>query len=152
MSSGRPKRLALITICNASCTGHCCKPPRYVQYKGTYLPYDGTYGAPEQGQTLDVWESLTTESALRRWTRHIAPRHNLGLCHITILDMFLDTVWESCEKGLANHDHILEWSHMILCKIHPCTPHHSVVLFLSSQLITINQFNTFLFGFTSIIG
>jgi hypothetical protein len=32
----------------------CRKPPRYVLYKGTYVPYDGTYGAPDQGQTLDV--------------------------------------------------------------------------------------------------
>ncbi len=32
----------------------CRKPPRYVLYKGTFVPYDGTYGAPDQGQTLDV--------------------------------------------------------------------------------------------------
>ncbi len=32
----------------------CCKPPRYVPYKGTDVPYDGTYGTPGQGQTLDV--------------------------------------------------------------------------------------------------
>ena len=30
------------------------KPPRYVPYKGTYVPHDGTFGTPEQGQTLDV--------------------------------------------------------------------------------------------------
>jgi hypothetical protein len=32
----------------------CRKLPRYVPYKGTYVLYDGTYGAPDQGQTLDV--------------------------------------------------------------------------------------------------
>jgi hypothetical protein len=32
----------------------CRKPPRYVPYKGTFVPYDGTYGTPDQGQTLDV--------------------------------------------------------------------------------------------------
>jgi hypothetical protein len=32
----------------------CRRPSRYVPYKGTFVPYDGTYGAPDQGQTLDV--------------------------------------------------------------------------------------------------
>jgi hypothetical protein len=33
----------------------CCrKPPRYVPYKCTYVPYDGTFCASDQGQTLDV--------------------------------------------------------------------------------------------------
>jgi hypothetical protein len=32
----------------------CCKLPRYVLYKCTYVPYDGTYGASDQGQMLDV--------------------------------------------------------------------------------------------------
>jgi hypothetical protein len=32
----------------------CRRPPRYVLYKGTYVPYDGTYSAPDQGRTLDV--------------------------------------------------------------------------------------------------
>ncbi len=31
----------------------CRKPPSYVPYKGTYVLYDGTFGAPDQGQTLD---------------------------------------------------------------------------------------------------
>ncbi len=43
----------------------CRKPPSYVPYKGTYVPYDGTFGMPDQGQTLDVWESQTTMSAIR---------------------------------------------------------------------------------------
>jgi hypothetical protein len=30
----------------------CRRLPRYVPYKGTFVPYDGTYGAPDQGQTL----------------------------------------------------------------------------------------------------
>jgi hypothetical protein len=33
--------------------------------KGTYAPYNGTFGAPDQGETLDVCESQTTGSALR---------------------------------------------------------------------------------------
>jgi hypothetical protein len=33
---------------------HCHKPPSFVPYKGAYVPYDGTFGAPDQGQTLDV--------------------------------------------------------------------------------------------------
>ncbi len=32
----------------------CRKPPRYVPYKCTYVPYDGTFGASDQGQMLDV--------------------------------------------------------------------------------------------------
>ncbi len=32
----------------------CRRPPRYVPYKGTFVPYDGTYGVADQGQTLDV--------------------------------------------------------------------------------------------------
>jgi hypothetical protein len=32
----------------------CHKPPRYVPYKCTYVPYDGTFGMSDQGQTLDV--------------------------------------------------------------------------------------------------
>jgi hypothetical protein len=45
--------------------GKCHKPPSYAPYKGTYVPYEGTFGMPDQGQTLDVWESQTTKSALR---------------------------------------------------------------------------------------
>jgi hypothetical protein len=33
----------------------CCKLPRYVPYKCTYVPYGGTLGKSDQGQTLDVW-------------------------------------------------------------------------------------------------
>jgi hypothetical protein len=32
----------------------CRKPPRYVPFKCTYVPYDGTFGTSDQGQTLDV--------------------------------------------------------------------------------------------------
>ncbi len=38
----------------ASTPSLCCRPPRYVPYNGTYVPNDGTYGAPDQGQMLDV--------------------------------------------------------------------------------------------------
>ncbi len=61
---------------------YCRRPPRYVPYKGTFVPYDGTYGAPDQGQTLDVWESQTTESALRWRMRHV-----------TILDRTMSQSW-----------------------------------------------------------
>ncbi len=47
------------------------KPSRKVSYRRTFC-------APNQGQTLDMWESQTTESALRLRKRHIAPCHNLG--------------------------------------------------------------------------
>jgi hypothetical protein len=57
--------------------GKCRKPPRYVLYKGTYAPYDGTYGAPDQGQTLDVRESQTAKSALRNDWPRIVPHHTL---------------------------------------------------------------------------
>ncbi len=39
------------------CGGEWRKPPRKVSYKRTF-------GAPDQGQMLDVWESQTAESAL----------------------------------------------------------------------------------------
>jgi hypothetical protein len=32
----------------------CRRPSRYVPYKGTFVSYDGTFGASDQGQTLDV--------------------------------------------------------------------------------------------------
>ncbi len=32
----------------------CHRPSSYVPYKGTFVLYDGTFGAPDQGQTLDV--------------------------------------------------------------------------------------------------
>ncbi len=38
------------------CWGKCRKLPRYVPYKCTYVPYNGTFGASNQGQTLDVWQ------------------------------------------------------------------------------------------------
>ncbi len=34
--------------------GICFKPPRYVPYKCTYVPYNGTFGASDQGQMLDL--------------------------------------------------------------------------------------------------
>jgi hypothetical protein len=37
-----------------SCPIPCHKPPRYVPYKCTYVPYDGTFGASDQGQMLDL--------------------------------------------------------------------------------------------------
>ncbi len=52
-------------------------PPSYVPYKSTYVPYNGTFGAPDQGQTLDVWESQTPKSALRNDWPRIVPRHTL---------------------------------------------------------------------------
>jgi hypothetical protein len=34
----------------------CCKSPRYVPYKRTYVPHNGTFGTSDQGQMLDVWQ------------------------------------------------------------------------------------------------
>ncbi len=34
----------------------CCKPPRYVPYICTYVPYDGTFAVSNQGQMLDLWQ------------------------------------------------------------------------------------------------
>ncbi len=62
-----------------------CKPPRKVLYKCTF-------GIPDQGQMLDVWESQTSESALRWRTCHIAPRHILELTLEVILEVFLKHV------------------------------------------------------------
>ncbi len=64
------------------CGGKWCKPPRKVSYKRTF-------GTPDQGQMLDVWESQTTESALRWRTRHIAPRHTLEVVCEVILEHVL---------------------------------------------------------------
>ncbi len=48
----------------------CCKLPINV-------PYKRTFGAPDQGQTLAVWESQTAESALKDdWPRNV-PCHTL---------------------------------------------------------------------------
>jgi hypothetical protein len=61
------------------------EPPRKVSYKRTF-------GMPDQGQMLDVWESQTSESALRWRTRHIAPRHILELTLEVILEDILEHV------------------------------------------------------------
>ncbi len=66
--------------------GPCHKLPRYVPYKGTYVQYDGTYGAPDQGQMLDVQEGQTAESALRDdWTWNV-PHHTLEVVLEDILE------------------------------------------------------------------
>ncbi len=49
---------------------------------------------PDQGQTLDVWESQTTESALGWHTRHIRPRHTLELTLEVILELTLEDILE----------------------------------------------------------
>ncbi len=76
----------------------CRKPPINV-------PYKHTFGAPDQGQMLDVWKSQITESALRWQTRHIAPRHNLGC----ILGCGLGVLWTGSwipwpHLGTITHD------------------------------------------------
>ncbi len=48
------------------------KPPKKVSYIRIF-------GAPDKGQMLDMWESQTTESALRWRTGHITPRHTLEI-------------------------------------------------------------------------
>ncbi len=37
------------------CSTACRKLPRYVPYKCTYAPYNGTFGESDQGQMLDMW-------------------------------------------------------------------------------------------------
>jgi hypothetical protein len=74
---------------------NCCKLPSYVPYKGTYVLYDGTFGAPDQGQTLDVWESQTAKSALRDdWPRIVA-RHTLEV----VLEVTLEVILEHMCPG-----------------------------------------------------
>jgi hypothetical protein len=63
------------------------KPPRKVLNKRTF-------GSPDQGQMLDMWESQTTESALRWRMRHIAPRHILELTLEVILEFTLEVILE----------------------------------------------------------
>ncbi len=53
------------------------------------VPYKHTFGAPDQGQMLDVWESQTSESALRWQMRHVMPHHNLELLLKLFLNMCL---------------------------------------------------------------
>ena len=63
------------------CGGKCHKPPINV-------PYKRTFGVPDQGQTLDVWESQTAESALKDdWPRNV-PRHTLE----DVLEVILEHV------------------------------------------------------------
>ncbi len=70
----------------------CRKLPGYVPYKGTYVPYDGIYGTPDQGQTLEVQEGQTAESALRDdWTRNV--RHHT-------LEVVLEVILEHMCTGL----------------------------------------------------
>ncbi len=78
--------------------GKCRKPPINV-------PFKRTFGTPDQGQMLDMWESQTTESALRWQTRHITPCHNLGY----ILGCGLGVLWTGSWKpwphfGTITHD------------------------------------------------
>ncbi len=64
------------------------KLPRKVSYKRTF-------GAPDQGQMLDVWGSQTAESALTWQTCYVAPRHILELTLEAILDHKI---------GIKDHD------------------------------------------------
>ncbi len=53
--ASKQRTLGLIIDTNNLTVGiPCHKPPRYVLYKCTYVPYDGTFGASDQGQMLDV--------------------------------------------------------------------------------------------------
>ncbi len=49
---------------------------------------------PDQGQTLDVWESQTTEQALGWHLRHIGPRHILEFTFEVILELTLEIILE----------------------------------------------------------
>ncbi len=65
--------------------GEWRKLPRKVLYRRTF-------GAPDQGQMLDMWESQTTESALRWRTHHIAPCHTLEIVLEINLEVTLEHV------------------------------------------------------------
>ncbi len=69
------------------CWGKWRKLPRKVLYKRTF-------GAPDQGQMLDVWESQTTESALGWQMRHIATGHILELTLEVIFELTLEVILE----------------------------------------------------------
>ena len=66
----------------------CRKLPRYVLYKCTYVPYNGTFGAFNQGLMLDVWQDEDSQihhliRQIRRfniWSGRFAdsPSHPLG--------------------------------------------------------------------------
>ncbi len=134
-------------------------PPSYVPYKGTYVPYKSTFGAPDQGQTLDmwecrippkkvlylhtfgapdqgqmleVWESQTTVSALRWRMHHIAPHHNLGY----ILGCGLGVLWTGSwmpwpHLGTITHDLMQDPS---IDSLSLCRPLLSLIIsFLDSQ-------------------
>ncbi len=80
------------------CGGKCRKPP-------INLPYKWTFGMPDQDHMLDLWESQTTESALRWRTCHIAPRYNLAY----IIGCDLGVLWTGSWKpwphlGMITHD------------------------------------------------
>ncbi len=74
-----------ITLILQSWTNYWSKLSRKVSYKRTF-------GTPDQGQMLDVWESQTSESALRWQTRHIVPCHILELTLEVILEVILEHV------------------------------------------------------------
>ncbi len=119
--------------------GEWHKPPRKVLYKCTF-------GMPDQGQMLDVWEAQiqTNESALRWHMYHITPCHTLGyILGFGSVSSILD--WESCDQGLGNRNYVLAWSHMILHKTRLfdssfCRPFLSLIIsFWVSQLLLLNH-------------
>ncbi len=63
-------------------TALCCSDVSRLQIYRTNI----LFGMPDQGQTLDVYESQTAESALRWQMEHIAPCHNLELTLEVILE------------------------------------------------------------------
>jgi hypothetical protein len=70
----------------------CRRPSRYVPYKGTFVPYDGPFGASDQGQTLDVWGPHPDDA------NHMVkiPRF------VTLFSRFSDSIFLSDRKKL-NH-------------------------------------------------
>jgi hypothetical protein len=65
--------------------------------------YKCTFGAPDQGQTLDVGESQTTESALGCHTCYIAPHHTLELTLEVILELTLEVILELTLEVILEH-------------------------------------------------
>ncbi len=50
-----PQKQRIMTTSQMQIMITCHKPPRYVPYKCTYVPYNGTFGASDWGPMLDVW-------------------------------------------------------------------------------------------------
>jgi hypothetical protein len=111
--------------------GEWRKPPRKVSY-------NRTFGVPDQGQMLGVWESQTTESALRWQMRHITPHNILELTHEVILEHVLGIKTMTWIESL-----ILDHVARAYLYLGICTGEKVMILFLSHSLgVVIEQNKT----------